>query len=127
MKRIALFIIALIIVVGIILIVGGNGSDLSSTPGSCVTVTLAQGTSGHCVSDVQQLLNWGLYGIDTPNYKSISGQFNASTTTVVKLFQSTNSLSQTGSVNKITWERLCESSDAPPSWTTAAKDAGCKV
>lgn len=80
------------------------------------------------MSDLQNMLNWSLYGIDGPNYKPVNGQFSAATTAEVKSFQSSNALSQTGDVNKSTWQKLCAGgANSSNTWKAAAKDAGCKA
>jgi hypothetical protein len=128
LKIILWFIIILIIIVGAVLLFGGNKSTLSSSPSACVNNNLSQSSSGHCVSDLQTLLNWGLYGIDGPNYQKVTGQFSASTTAEVKQFQTLNNIDASGTLNKQTWIKLCDGEQGPPaSWTAAAKDAGCKV
>jgi peptidoglycan hydrolase-like protein with peptidoglycan-binding domain len=105
-----------------------NHSNVVSSPSACANNSLSQDANGHCVTDAQDLLNWSLYGIDGPDYKKVTGQFSSVTAAEVSQYQNGNSLSQTGSLNKATWQKLCaDGSDSTPTWTSAAKDAGCKT
>jgi peptidoglycan hydrolase-like protein with peptidoglycan-binding domain len=116
-----------IIVIGIIVLSKGK-SDVVSSPSACANNSLLQGSSGSCVSDAQNLLNWSLYGIDGPNYKTVTGQFNNQTSSLVKQYQASNGLSRTGSINRATWQKLCsDGSDSTATWAAAAKNAGCKA
>jgi hypothetical protein len=127
--RSTLLFIVLLFVVGLVLFIFNKGkSDISSSPSACVNNSISEGASGHCVSDLQNLLNWGLYGIDQPNYIKVTGQFSTTTTSQVKKFQTYNNLTGSGVANVATWKELCsEGSDASNTWLMAAQDAGCKT
>jgi len=130
MKRVTtpmIILVALVIVVGGSIVYQKKHSDLVSTPSACVNNPLSAGAQGRCVSDLQTLLNWSLYGIDGPNYKPVTGQYEATTTNQVKQFQSTNNLPVSGNLSTATWEKLCQTTDPPSAWTNAAKDAGCRL
>jgi peptidoglycan hydrolase-like protein with peptidoglycan-binding domain len=129
MKRSALIVIVVIVFgIGAILLIGhSSSSDLSSDPTACVNQTFQSENRGHCVSDIQNLLNWSLYGIDSPIYKPVTGSYTQSTASLVLEFQNTNNLPKNAIVQKATWEKLCQISDATGTTLAAAKDAGCKV
>jgi peptidoglycan hydrolase-like protein with peptidoglycan-binding domain len=119
-----------IIVVIAILVVGGivlthKKSGLSSNPSACVNKTLSATSSGACVSDLQNLLNWNLYGIDQPNYMKVDGQYSSTLTKAVSTAQSNDSLPSSGTMNLNTWKDICSGTDTPSWWTKAASNAGC--
>jgi peptidoglycan hydrolase-like protein with peptidoglycan-binding domain len=130
MKVVNILIGAVVVVVAVIVIAIAtkHRSDLVSDKNACVNNSLSASASGQCVSDLQTMLNWSLYGIDGPNYEKVTGQFTTGTTAEVKQFQSSNSLPDSGTADQSTWQKLCgDGSDAPASWTTAAKNAGCVI
>jgi peptidoglycan hydrolase-like protein with peptidoglycan-binding domain len=128
MKRLIPIGVVILIIGAAILLFGSSSSDLSATPDACVHSVLAPGASGHCVADLQTMLNWSLFGIDGPNYKPVNGQYSAVTTTLLARFQSSVSLPATGTLTTQSWQKLCAAgNDAPATWRSAAKDAGCRL
>jgi len=117
----------------------------------CVGQTLSVGSSGHCVDDVQTLVNYmehsGLTECTFDNGATIAvdGTFASSTATQVKSAQEwsecyakqegfTSNVKTTDNVDKSTWGLLCTYGYSDPLHTTAAgaataiaagKDAGC--
>jgi hypothetical protein len=122
----------LLIVIGILLVVLGgiyavfhNQQASNNNPHACINQTFTLGSSGNCITDGQRLLNWYVYGIDGPSYMSVNGDFSATTQAVVQKAQSGASLPVTGKLDPVTWKLLCEESDTPSWWASAAKNAGC--
>lgn len=117
----------------------------------CVGQTYTAGGSGHCVDDVQTLVNYmehsGLTECPFTDGATIavSGSYDTGTETQVKSIQGwsecyakqegfTSNVKQTGTVGKATWGLLCTYGYTDPLRTTAAgasgaiaagKDAGC--
>lgn len=125
-----------------------GAKDLSSY---CVGKTFAAGSSGHCVSDIQTLINYmensGLTQCPFQGSAplTVSGTFDSATATQVKSVQGwaicyatqegfmTNVI-QNSTVDKITWGELCTYGYTNPSRSgatgaatsiAAGKDAGC--
>ena len=114
--------------------VGSNKSFTIGTTGTggggtttCYTQTWAQGSSGQCVKDIQNLLNYDVYQTNTSQYLVVDGDYGSYTAAAVKLEQNNNGLTQSGTVDAQTWPYVCTpGSGTVPSWyTSAATDAGC--
>jgi hypothetical protein len=90
------------------------------TPGG-----FGEGSSGQCVADIQNLLNYDLLASKT--HLTVDGDFGSLTQTAVKLEQKNSGLTQDGIVGPKTWPHVCEAGygPAPSSYTNAAKNAGC--
>jgi hypothetical protein len=98
---------------------------LSTNPSACVNKTLTVGSSGTCVSDAQNLLNWQVYGINQPGYMKVDGQYTSAVAGVVSKLQDQSQLEKNGNVGHEEWKLLCQAEEPPTWWTSAAKDAGC--
>ena len=119
---------ALLAVTGAFVLKARQTKSVASDPAACVNHSLATGATGHCVSDLQKLLNWQLYGINGPSYMKITGQYDATVAAAVKRLHSENKTTESDSVTTADWHELCSrGGDAPKSWKLAAKDAGCEM
>lgn len=114
-----------IVVVAIVYGLVHNDQAINNNPKACINNSFSLGSTGNCVSDGQNLLNWYLYGIDQPNYMKIDGSFNSETQSAVKKTQSGASLVVNGQLDPSTWKLLCLATDPPKWWVSAAKNAGC--
>jgi peptidoglycan hydrolase-like protein with peptidoglycan-binding domain len=119
------------LVMAIVVAIGGYvylyGTHAATT---CYAQQLQQGSSGQCVKDVQNLLNYQLFGAKSSNFLSVDGQFGSYTKAAVQQEQKNNSITMNGIVATQTWQALCasSSSSSAPSWyTSAASNAGCPV
>lgn len=94
---------------------------------SCYAQTWKQGSSGQCVKDIQNLLNYDLYSTNSSQYLTLDGQYGSYTTAAVKQEQKNSGITVNGTVNTQTWPHVCTpGSGSVPSWyTSAATDAGC--
>jgi hypothetical protein len=157
--RIALLGIAIVViaVVALILIHHKHDTSASSKQATnlqsyCVGQTFANGSSGHCVSDIQTIINYmehsGLTQCPFVNGAKITvdSTYDADTITQVNAVQRwascyakqegfTSNVPQNGTVGKATWGELCTygytdpmRSEATKTGTTiaAGKDAGCE-
>lgn len=126
-QLVILCIIFVVVAAGALTAILTHGSSKEvSQAGACVNRTYKAGSSGQCVSDLQNLANWAAYGIDGPRYIKVTGSYGPSTTAAVKTFQSNFGLTVTGVVTPKDWHSLCNSEGGPPSWwTKSAKQAGC--
>jgi peptidoglycan hydrolase-like protein with peptidoglycan-binding domain len=121
-------IIVVLIALGYLLLKGSGSTKFVSDPKACVNNSLSLGATGSCVKDLQNMLNWSIYGIDGPNYKKVTGDFDSVTAGEVKSIQAGNNIAQTSSLNQQTWKVLCEGgSNSDSTWTNAATNAGCKL
>jgi hypothetical protein len=104
---------------------GGVAIKLQSDASGCYGVTFVYGSSGRCVRDIQQLINWAPYG---PKL-TVDGKYDASTKTAVQNYQKPMGLTADGVVGPKTWKLICQPQtgpSVPPSWPrAAAHDAGC--
>ena len=120
-------VVAVLAVAAAFMLQARHTKSVVSNPAACVNHSLATGATGHCVSDLQNLLNWQLYGINGPSYMKINGQYDATVTATVQRLHSENKTVESDSVTTADWHELCSrGSDAPSSWKLAAKDAGCE-
>ncbi len=123
---------ALVVVVvavgGVALLVG---SHADSAP--CYKATFGNGSSGHCVQDIQTAFNalynngWNVSALkqDGGRVLTVDGQYGANTTASVKAFQRVDGrLSVDGIVGPNTWSELCVYSWQYSSGKAAMKDAG---
>ena len=125
---VVIVLVALLAVTGVFVFKARHTKSVVSDPAACVNHSLATGATGHCVSDLQNLLNWQLYGINGPSYMKITGQYDAAVTAAVKRLHSENKTTESDSVTTTDWHELCSrGGDAPTSWKLAAKDAGCEM
>lgn len=94
---------------------------------SCYAQTWKQGSSGQCVKDIQNLLNYDLYKTNSSQYLVLDGSYGSYTTAAVKQEQKNSGITVNGSVNAQTWPYVCTSGTGTvPSWyTSAAQNAGC--
>ncbi len=125
-----------------------QAADLSS---NCVGRTFTTGSSGHCVGDIQTLVNYMEHsGLTECQFTGsaqldISSTYDNATVQQVKSVQDwarcyarqegfTSNVQQTGTVDKATWGELCTYGYTNPSRNgatgaagsiTAGKDAGC--
>ena len=117
------------LIVAIVVAIGGyvylNSSHAATT---CYAQQWQQNSSGQCVKDIQNLLNYQLYGTKSSSYLSVDGSFGSYTKAAVEQEQKNNSITANGIVATQTWTALCASSSlsTAPSWyTAAASNAGC--
>jgi hypothetical protein len=133
----------------------GTAGTASKAAGTgCVTQTLVPGSSGHCVSDIQNLINFmetgGLTQCPFPQAArlTVSGTYDTATQTQVAAVQSwvncynkeegnSAALSTSGTTDPATWSQLCVygyrlpgqagQSQSPyfQAAQAAGKDAGC--
>jgi peptidoglycan hydrolase-like protein with peptidoglycan-binding domain len=100
----------------------------SASSGTCTRYDFWYGTTGHCVADIQQMLNdqvWlGWLTGYRGSYISVSGWFGPNTNGQVRNLQSHYRLGVDGVVGPITWGVLCRGAYAAndvSSWY----NAGC--
>lgn len=124
-KKLLIMVGLALVILGIVYAAFKAGPKTNTNPNACVNRTFSLGTSGNCISDAQNLINWYAYGIDQPNYLAVNGQFSSHLVSVVKTIQSGASLSVNGTLDPPTWKLLCSSNDTPSWWTSAARNAGC--
>jgi hypothetical protein len=117
----------------------------------CVGQSYTTGSSGHCVDDIQTLVNYMEHSgltecpFDGGATLTVNSSYDGDTTTQVKSVQGwsecyakqegfTSNVKQTGTVDKVTWGLLCTYGYTDPLHTTASgaseaiaagKDAGC--
>ena len=151
-----------IVIVGLIVLLVSHGRSLmnmtqqpagsASKSVGCVTEQFSAGKTGHCVSDIQTLVNYmehsGLTECPFTNGSShvVNGSYDSSTSRQVRSVQQwsdcyakqegfTSDVSQTGTVDKATWGELCTYGYTDPMHTStkgastveaAGKDAGCQ-
>jgi peptidoglycan hydrolase-like protein with peptidoglycan-binding domain len=117
------------IAVAIVMAIGGYVYLYSTHAATtCYAQQWQQGSSGQCVKDAQNLLNYQLYGTKSSSYLSVDGQFGSYTKAAVQQEQKNNSITANGIVATQTWQALCASTSSgnAPSWyTAAASNAGC--
>lgn len=123
----------------------------SSNLTGCVSQTFGSGSSGHCVGDIQTLVNYMEHSgltecqFDGGAQLVLSSVYDNATVVQVKSVQGwsdcyakqegfTSNVQQTGTVDRVTWGELCTYGYTNPSRTGAAgsassvaagKDAGC--
>ena len=125
---VVIVIVAVLAVAGAFVLKARHTKRVVSDPAACVNHSLATGANGHCVSDLQNLLNWQLYGINGPSYMKITSQYDVTVTTAVNRLHSENKTAGSDSVTTADWHELCSrGGDAPTTWKLAAKDAGCEI
>lgn len=125
---VVIVVVAVVAVAGAFVLKAHHTKSDTSDPAACVNHSLTTGATGHCVSDLQNLLNWQLYGINGPSYMKITGQYDATVTAAVKRLHSENKTAESDSVTTADWHELCSrGGDAPTTWKLAAKNAGCDV
>jgi hypothetical protein len=150
-------VLVVVIVIGVFLFLNRNHSATKSssqsavTRNACVGQDFADGSSGHCVRDVQTLVNYMEHsGLTECPFSggatlTVSGTYDSATATQVKSVQQWSScyakqegfnsnVQQTGEVDKTTWGELCTYAYTDPLHTSAngaassiaaGKDAGC--
>jgi hypothetical protein len=117
----------------------------------CVGQSFASGSSGHCVSDIQTLVNYMEHsGLTECKFSDgtllgVNGTFDSTTATQVKSVQAwadcyadqegfRSNVKQTSSVNRVTWSELCTYGYSDPKQSSATgatnaiaagQDAGC--
>lgn len=97
---------------------------------TCYARQWKQGSTGQCVKDIQNLLNYQLYSGNTSRYLSVDGRFGYYTKAAVRQEQKNDGITVNGVVATQTWQALCASSglSSAPSWyTSAVANAGCPV
>ena len=125
---VAIVLVALLAVTGAFVFKARHTKSVVLDPAACVNHSSTTGATGHCVSDLKNLLNWQLYGINGPSYMKINGQYDATVTAAVKRLHSENKTTESDLVTTADWHELCSrGGDAPSSWKLAAKDAGCEM
>jgi peptidoglycan hydrolase-like protein with peptidoglycan-binding domain len=125
---ILVIVIVLVVVAagGVLLARHSSKSTTTSKPSACVNQSFTAGSSGSCVSDLQNMVNSQAFGIDGQLYIKVSGNYDTATTSAVKTFQKNFNLPQTGSITTSDWKHLCNSDgDSSTSFVTASKAAGC--
>jgi len=119
---------ALLFVIAFAVIGGGTLVASHAATLHCINYTYRQGSSGHCVSDIQGMLNY-----DEGAGLAVDGSYGVKTTNAVKIRQAfwnnvfhTN-LAVDGVVGPNTWKIVCdpEKGPVPLSYQLYAKDAGC--
>ncbi|HVW23106.1 MAG TPA: peptidoglycan-binding domain-containing protein [Candidatus Saccharimonadales bacterium] len=125
------FAIVWAIVVLVLIVIAATGLPLllktskSPNPNACVTRNFGGGDTGQCVIDIQNMVNSKAFGIDGQLYIKATGSYDDATVSAVKTFQKNFNLPQNGAIHSKDWAELCKSSDDSPTYTSAAKDAGC--
>ena len=109
---------------------------------TCVQGNWTYGSSGRCVSDIQDLLNkeGGYLWWANFSYLSVDGQFGPLTKAQVKAFQAYTGNQQDGQVGPHTWSSLCSKAaevisaynelgayKAASALNATAYDAGCGI
>jgi peptidoglycan hydrolase-like protein with peptidoglycan-binding domain len=91
------------------------------------TPNINPGATGQCVKDIQSLLNYDLYALNTKDYLTVDGGFGPLTKAAVEQEQKNSGIPQNGGVGQKTWNYICEAGFGPaPSWyDNAAENAGC--
>jgi hypothetical protein len=130
----------------------GNQAMKTTAPGNaCVGQQFTDGSSGHCVRDIQTLVNYMEHsGLTECPFSggatlSVTGAFNSATAAQVKSVQQwsscyahqegfTSNVHATGTIDRTTWGELCTYGYTDPLHTSATgakdsiaagKDAGC--
>ena len=148
-----------VIVIGAVLLVflsrnhsaAKPSSSASTLSGQCVGQTFTSGSGGHCVSDIQTLVNYMEHsGLTECPFTGgatlvVSGSYDTATASQIRSVQGwsdcyakqegfTSNVIVTGNVDKATWGELCAYSYADPLHTSASgasaaiaagKDADC--
>lgn len=111
----------------VVFAVGGILMLRSSNAGSCTSHVYRQGSRGTCVRNIQTLVNYNLYSLNSSRYISTDGIFGRQTKSTIVAFQRSRGLSQDGIVGRNTWRELCNPYKGPQPgwWLTAARNAGC--
>jgi hypothetical protein len=156
--QIVLIVLA-VIVIGAVILVFLNHNHSAAKPSSsastlsshCVGQTFTPGSSGHCVSDIQTLVNYMEHSglTECPFTGSatlaVSGSYDAATASQIRSVQGwsdcyakqegfTSNVKVTGNVDTVTWGELCAYGYTDPLHTsasgasatiTAGKDADC--
>lgn len=150
-------VVAIVIAIGVFLFLNQNhtttksGGQSTAISSACVGQGFATGSSGHCVRDIQTLVNYMEHsGLTECPFSSgatltVSSTYDSATATQVKSVQQwsscyakqegfTSNVQQTGKVDKTTWGELCTYAYTDPLHTSATgatssiaagKDAGC--
>jgi len=152
-------IVLVAVVVGVVIFVFLSRNHSTNTPSSyvstpsseCVGQTFTSGSNGHCVSDIQTLVNYMEHsGLTECPFTggatlAISGTYDTATSSQVRSVQEwsdcyakqegfTSNVVATGNIDKATWGELCAYSYTDPLHTSASdasaaiaagKDAGC--
>ena len=96
-------------IVAFVAIVGGVGAYLiassqAATKKTCRQQTFKLNSSGPCVSDIQALSNYTLFGTNSKNYQKVDGKYGTKTRDYVKLVQAKNKFKTVdGVVGSYTW------------------------
>jgi hypothetical protein len=103
-----------------------TGSHAATT---CYAGTYGQGSSGHCVYDIQVLANYFDYGTGgNSHWIARDSKYGPSTANAVKAIQRSSGLTTDGVVGNHTWPALCSpkwsKSVAYAAWS-AGHNAGC--
>jgi hypothetical protein len=155
-KALIAIVILIIVGAGAFLLFKHKPTDTVNTQNTslsnyCVGHTYATGSSGHCVSDIQTLVNYMEHSgltecpFDGGAELAVTGTFDSTTAAQVKSIQGwsgcyakqegfTSNVTETSQVDKSTWGLLCTYGYTDPSHTAATgasgaiaagKDAGC--
>jgi hypothetical protein len=153
--------IVVVVLIGLIALLVSHDRSTSATnqtnssasiSSGCVSKQFSTGSTGHCVSDIQTLVNYtehsGLTECPFSNGATliVNGSYDSLTSTQVRSIQQwsdcyaeqegfTSDVMQTGTVDKATWGELCTYGYTDPLHTSAkgattveaaGKDAGCQ-
>ncbi|WP_144761883.1 peptidoglycan-binding protein [Curtobacterium sp. 9128] len=97
-----------------------GASDTAEAATACVNSTFRDGSTGHCVYDIQELVNDRGIG---PYRLTVDGVFGAQTKADVMKLQSAYGYTHDGIVGPQTWRLVCQKYEA----TGPQVDAGCKA